>query len=292
MENGSRPRYSRRLPLAGELLRSGAECPQQRLRDRPRSSRCRSSDRRRSRSARARACVLVKNASSAPNRSSSRSTASRTGTPTSGADLEQELARDPRQQPGVDRRRQRRAVLDDEQVRLRALGELAAIVAHHAFEARRAGSASCIASALFIRLLDLISGLTELGMVADDVDERRRVTPRSIRLGGGSTCGLTMTTTDGVGRGGGIVGELADAAGDEDADVGLAIRRSPRPARASSRGTARRSRRRSAAPAAPACRPTCAAAACGDRTETAGRCRCAASRRCLRRRENRGRRPR
>ena len=61
--------------------------------------------------------VLVRNASSAPNRSSSRSTASRTGMPTLGADLEQELARDARQQAGVERRRQRRAVLHDEQVR-------------------------------------------------------------------------------------------------------------------------------------------------------------------------------
>ena len=31
-----------------------------------------------------------------------------------------------------------------------------------------------------------------------------------------------MTTTDGVGRGGRVVGELADAAGDQDADVRLA----------------------------------------------------------------------
>src|SRR5262249_5542243 len=51
------------------------------------------------------------------------------------ADLEQELARDARQQPGVQRRRQRGAVPDDEEIRRRALRELAAIVAHHALEA-------------------------------------------------------------------------------------------------------------------------------------------------------------
>ena len=148
----------------------------------------------------------------------------------------------PGSRPGVDRRRQRRAVLDDEQVRLRALGELAAVVAHHAFEAAAAK-----------RLLHRERVVQQVVRLDQRVHRCRdgcgrsptsaTVTPRSNTSGGGSTFGLTMTTIDGVGAGGRIVGQLADAA--RDAGSGCRPRdpgcRRGRP-RASSRGSARRSR--------------------------------------------------
>ena len=62
------------------------------------------------------------------------------GMPSSCADLEEELARDAGQQPGVERRREHVAAADDEQVRLRAFGDLAAVIPHHRFERRRAAS--------------------------------------------------------------------------------------------------------------------------------------------------------
>src|SRR5262245_56250577 len=54
------------------------------------------------------------------------------------ADLEEEGARDAGQEPRVERRRQGGAVSHDEETRLRALGELALVVAHHAFVAAAA----------------------------------------------------------------------------------------------------------------------------------------------------------
>ena len=73
------------------------------------------------------------------------------------------------------------AVLHDEQVRLRALGDLAPVVAQHASNAPRR-NASCIASALFSRLFDLISGLTEPGWLrttgtSDDLHAAARRPP-------------------------------------------------------------------------------------------------------------------
>ena len=78
--------------------------------------------------------VLVRNASSAPNRSSSPEhlLADRDARPAPTSKRNSRVM--PASSPGVERRRQRRAVLHDEQVRLRALGQLAAVVAHHAFE--------------------------------------------------------------------------------------------------------------------------------------------------------------
>src|SRR5436309_3583371 len=46
------------------------------------------------------------------------------------ADVEEKLAGDPGQKAGIERRGKRRAVLDDEEVRRGALGQLAAVVPH------------------------------------------------------------------------------------------------------------------------------------------------------------------
>jgi hypothetical protein len=59
-------------------------------------------------------------------------------------------------------------------------------------------SASCIASALFNRLFDLISGFTVPGWLRT-TPTSDTLTPRSNTSCGGSTFGLTMTTIDGVG---------------------------------------------------------------------------------------------
>ena len=81
-----------------------------------------------------------------------------------------------------------------------------------------------MASALFSRLFDLMSGLTEPGWLRT-MATSATVTPARRRCGGGSPCGFTMMTTDGVGQRRRIVGELADAAGEQDADVGFAAGR-------------------------------------------------------------------
>ena len=107
--------------------------------------------------------VLVRNASSAAKRSAIAQHVLANRYTDVLADLEQELACDSRQKPRVERRRECRAVLHDEEIRGGALAQLAAVVAHHALEAARAASASCIASALFIRLLLLIIGFTVSG---------------------------------------------------------------------------------------------------------------------------------
>ena len=151
-------------------------------------------------------------------------------------------------------------------------------------------NASCIASALFSRLFDLISGFSACGWLRTDADERD-VTPsreRPLRR-------LDERLDDDDERrrraGGRVVGQLADAAREQDADVGFACVPGPAARAIVSRTSARRSRRRRTARRAPACAPTAAAAACGGRRGTARRCRCAASRRRLRRTETRDRRP-
>jgi hypothetical protein len=50
------------------------------------------------------------------------------------ADLEDEFARNARQDPGINRRREDNAGFHDRQICRCALGELAAVVPHHAFE--------------------------------------------------------------------------------------------------------------------------------------------------------------
>ena len=90
-----------------------------------------------------------------------------------------------------------------------------------------------MASALFIRLLLLIIGLTESGMIPDDVDDDDADAVSIDVAAADRSCGLTMITTEGLGRGRRIVGELADAAGDQDPDVRLRRRSSLAPCVAS-----------------------------------------------------------
>ena len=77
--------------------------------------------------------VLVKNASSASNRSRVEQRHFFHRDAQRPPDLEHEPTRDARQQAGVERRRLHDTVLDDEEVGLRALGQFAAVVAEHRF---------------------------------------------------------------------------------------------------------------------------------------------------------------
>ncbi len=150
-------------------------------------------------------------------------------------------------------------------------------------------SASCIASALLIRLFDLIIGLSACGWL------RRTLTSASAnalveRPIGRHRKGLDDDDERGRGCRRRVVRQLAHAAGQQDADVRLVVlqrrvRRdrlvAPRPELVVRKRHVERHQRR----------PTAAAGACADRTETAAGGTCAASRRCPRRRGTRGRTP-
>ena len=77
--------------------------------------------------------VLVMNASSAVSRSAGNSVSLRTSTPTSWPTSNRNARVIPSSRPGLGCGRQRRTAPHQEEVRLRALGQLAAIVAHQAF---------------------------------------------------------------------------------------------------------------------------------------------------------------
>ena len=88
-----------------------------------------------------------------------------------GADLEEELARDPGQQAGVERRRERGAVLHDEEIRGRALGKLAAVVPHHALE-RAAADRLLHRQRVVQQVVRLDQRVDRVRVVPDDRHER------------------------------------------------------------------------------------------------------------------------
>ena len=119
--------------------------------------------------------VLVMNASSARlevRRAAASSSAPRC--PASRPSLEQERSGDALQQPRLRRRRQRHPLAHQEEVRLRALGQLAAVVAHQRFFARRARCASCIAMRVVQQVVRLDDRVHRAGMVAQDRHQRDR----------------------------------------------------------------------------------------------------------------------
>ena len=91
-----------------------------------------------------------------------------------------------------------RAVLHDEQVRGRALGQLAAVVPHHPFE-RAAPERFLHRQRAVHQVVALDHRVHGAGMIADDVDDGDARRRRDRRSAGGSTCGLTMIDDDGVG---------------------------------------------------------------------------------------------
>ena len=87
------------------------------------------------------------------------------------AHLEQELARDAGQQTGVDRRRLRHAALDHEEVRLRALGELALVIPHDTLEAAPP-EGFLHRQRVVQKIVRLDERVHRSGMIADDIDQR------------------------------------------------------------------------------------------------------------------------
>ncbi len=165
--------------------------------------------------------VLVKNASSASNRSRSNSVASSRRDVQRPPQLQHERASDTRQQPGAERRRLHDAVLDDEEIRLRALRQFAAIVAEHRFGGV---GADCLLHAQ--RVVDQVVALDQrrhrLRVISDDLFDHHHA--RALLVGGRGRVGQRLGDDHQRRHGarGRVVGDLADAAREHQAHVGFA----------------------------------------------------------------------
>ena len=76
-----------------------------------------------------------------------------------------------------------------------------------------------MASALLSRLFDLMIGFTDSGWLRR-IETSEILIPSRTTRAGGSSRGLTMMTSDGVGVAQ-VVAQLADAARQQDPDIGL-----------------------------------------------------------------------
>ena len=163
--------------------------------------------------------VLVMNTSSADSRSAGTSVGVLHFHAHLSGHLEQERPRDALEETGRRFRRQGDAVPHDEEIRLRALGQLAAIVAHQRFFAASAVGflhCECIVQEV-VRLDDRVHGA---GMVAEDRHERD-----ADPVGAHTSRHAFLRFDDDHDRwrrrGSHIVGQFANAACEEDADVSV-----------------------------------------------------------------------
>ena len=162
------------------------------------------------------------NSSSTRPRSASRSTASWTGTADVGTYLEQEVPRDPFEEPGIERWRQDDTVPDGEQIRLRALGEFAAVVQEDSFAGPLANR--------FLHREDVVQEVVGLdarvnaaGMISQHARHHRRDSVPQHRIRD-VVVGTRDDDSRGARTGGRVVGQLADAARDKHPNGHLATR--------------------------------------------------------------------
>src|SRR5439155_22715770 len=135
--------------------------------------------------------------------------------------LEQEFARDPRQQTRIDVRGQRGAILYDEEVRLRAFRQLTPVVPHHAFETSTP-KRFLHRERVVQEVVRFDQGAYRARMVPDDRHERN-ANALLEHLARGGHVRLRNDNDRWSRAGGGIVGKLTDASRHQNADVRLML---------------------------------------------------------------------
>ena len=139
------------------------------------------------------------------------------------SDVPHELARNTRQQTRVERRCERRARFHDEEIRERAFGQFAAVVAHQHF-VRAALVPFLHGECAVHQVIGLDHRIDGVRMIAHDRRDDHAHAVR-IQLRGRVLVRLDDQDHRGDRRGRGVVRQLADAARDEHANVPLGVGR-------------------------------------------------------------------